>query len=198
MTDRNLPDRARALLDAWFGPPGDPGRERHRDIWFKGTPQFDASLREAFLADYEAGAAGQLRSWEALPESALALVLLLDQIPRNIFRDTPRAYATDAAALAAADRALARGFDRLVPEAWRRLFYMPFHHSENLADQRRSVALFDALPGRRDRRGSLRRYGRPYPEVIERFGRFPHRNEILGRESTPDEVAFLAERDKAC
>ena len=198
MTDRDLPDRVRALLDAWFGPPGDPSRERHRDIWFKGTAEFDAGLREAFLADYEAGAAGQLRSWEALPESALALVLLLDQIPRNIFRDTPRAYATDAAARAAADRALARGFDRLVPEAWRRFFYMPFHHSENLADQRRSVALFDTLPGRRDRRGSLRRYGRPYPEVIERFGRFPHRNEILGRESTPEEVAFLAERDKAC
>ena len=198
MTDRDLPDRVRALLDAWFGPPGDPSRERHRDIWFKGTAEFDAGLREAFLADYEAGAAGQLRLWEALPESALALVLLLDQIPRNIFRDTPRAYATDAAARAAADRALARGFDRLIPEAWRRFFYMPFHHSENLADQRRSVALFDALPGRRDRRGSLRRYGRPYPEVIERFGRFPHRNEILGRESTPEEVAFLAERDKAC
>ena len=196
MTDRNLPDRARALLDAWFGPPGDPGRERHRDIWFKGTPQFDASLREAFLADYEAGAAGKLRSWEALPEGALALVLLLDQIPRNIFRDTPRAYAADAAARAAADRALARGFDRLVPEAWRRFFYMPFHHSENLADQRRSAALFDGLPGQRDRRGSLHRYGRPYVEVIARFGRFPHRNAILGRASTPEESAFLAERDK--
>jgi len=196
MTDRDLPDRVRALLDAWFGPPGDPSRERHRDIWFKGTAEFDAGLREAFLADYEAGAAGQLRSWEALPESALALVLLLDQIPRNIFRDTPRAYATDAAARAAADRALARGFDRLVPEAWRRFFYMPFHHSENLADQRRSAALFDGLPGQRDRRGSVRRYGRPYVEVIARFGRFPHRNAILGRASTPEESAFLAERDK--
>ena len=75
---------------------------------------------------------------------------------------------------------------------------MPFHHSEHLADQRRSVALFGALPGKRDRRGSLRRYGHPYVEVIERFGRFPHRNGILGRESTPEEVAFLAERDKAC
>ena len=192
----SLPDRARALLDTWFGPPGDPERERHRDIWFKSTAEFDASLRNAFLADYEAGAAGELRSWEALPEGALALVLLLDQIPRNIFRDTPRAYAADAAARAAADRALARGFDRLVPEAWRRFFYMPFHHSENLADQRRSAALFDGLPGQRDRRGSLRRYGRPYVEVIARFGRFPHRNAILGRASTPEESAFLAERDK--
>jgi uncharacterized protein (DUF924 family) len=193
----SLPERARALLDTWFGPPGDPERERHRDIWFKSTAEFDASLRNAFLADYEAGAAGELRSWEALPEGALALVLLLDQIPRNIFRGTPRAYASDAAARAAADRALARGFDRLVPEVWRRFFYMPYHHSENLADQQRSVALFGALPRDPDRRGALRRYGRPYVEVIERFGRFPHRNEILGRKSTPAEIALLAERGKS-
>ena len=198
MMDGKLPDRAKALLDAWFGPPGDPERERHRDVWFKGTPEFDASLRNAFLADYEAAARGALRSWEALPESALALVLLLDQIPRNIFRGSPRTYATDAAARAVADRALESGFNQTVPLVWRRFFYMPYHHSEHLADQRRSVALFDALPGKRDRRASLRRYGRPYVEVIERFGRFPHRNAILGRESTPEEVAFLAERDGSC
>src|ERR1700756_118656 len=193
----SLPERAQALLDAWFGPPGDPAREQHRAVWFKGTAEFDDALREGFLADYEAGAAGKLRSWESLPEGALALVLLLDQIPRNIFRDTPRAYAADPAARAVADRALAQGFDRLVPAVWRLFFYMPFHHSEGLADQRRSVALFDTLPRNPDRRGALRRYGRPYVEVIERFGRFPHRNKILDRESTPDEIAFLAERDKA-
>ncbi len=191
------PERARALLDAWFGPPGDPDRERQREIWFKASEEFDTSLRQAFLADYEAGAAGQLRPWEALPEGALALVVLLDQIPRNIFRGAPRAYATDAAARAAADRALERGFDRLVPLVWRRFFYMPFHHSENLADQRRSVALFDSLPRNPDRRDALRRYGRPYIEVIERFGRFPHRNAILGRESTPEEITFLEEWAKA-
>jgi len=191
-----LPDRAKALLDAWFGPPGDPERDRQREIWFKGTAEFDASLRDAFLADYEAAAAGRLGSWEALSEGALALVLRLDQISRNIFRGTPRAYATDAAARAAADRALERGFDRLVPPVWRLFFYMPFHHSEDLPDQRRSVALFDTLPRNPDRRRSLRRYGRPYIEVIERFGRFPHRNKILGRESTPDEIDILAERDK--
>ena len=172
MMDGKLPDRSKALLDAWFGPPGDPERERHRDIWFKGTPEFDASLRNAFLADYEAAARGALRSWEALPESALALVLLLDQIPRNIFRGSPRTYATDAAARAVADRALESGFNQTVPLVWRRFFYMPYHHSEHLADQRRSVALFDALPGKRDRRASLRRYGRPYVEVIERLAGF--------------------------
>jgi uncharacterized protein (DUF924 family) len=192
-----LPDRVRALLDAWFGPPGDPDRARQREIWFKSTAEFDASLRQAFLADYEAAAAGKLGSWEALPEGALALVLLLDQIPRNIFRGTPRAYATDAAARAAADRALERGFDRPFPLVWRRFFYMPFHHSENLEDQRRSLALFEAGPRDPDRAGSLRRYGRPYVEVIERFGRFPHRNAILSRESTPEEIAFLEERKKS-
>ncbi|MBV8737304.1 MAG: DUF924 domain-containing protein [Alphaproteobacteria bacterium] len=188
-----LPDRARTLLDFWFGPPGDPDRECHREIWFKSTDEFDAGLRREFLADYEAAAAGSLGEWEASAEGALALVLMLDQVPRNIFRRTPRAYATDAAARAAADRALARGFDLMVPPAWRLFFYMPFHHSESIADQRRSVALMATLRRNPDRRGSLRRYGRPYLEVIERFGRFPHRNEILGRQSTPEEVAFLAE-----
>jgi uncharacterized protein (DUF924 family) len=190
-----LPDRAKALLDFWFGPEGDPGREQHREIWFKATDEFDAALRREFLADYEAGAVGILRSWEASAEGALALVLLLDQVPRNIFRGTPRAYATDPAARAVADRAIERGFDQLVPAAWRIFFYMPFHHSEDITDQRRSAALFNALPRNPDRRGSLRRYGRPYLEVIERFGRFPHRNAILGRQSTPEEIAFLAERD---
>ena len=188
-----VPDRAKALLDAWFGPPADLGREQHREIWFKSTEEFDAALREAFLADYRAAAAGALGSWEATPEGALALVLLLDQIPRNIFRGQRHAYSPDAAARAAADRALANGFDRLIPPVRRHFFYMPFHHSENLDDQRRARALFDALPRNPDRRGSLRRYGLPYLEVIERFGRFPHRNAILDRESMPEEIAFLAE-----
>jgi uncharacterized protein (DUF924 family) len=187
-----IPDRAKALLDFWFGPPGDPERTQHRTIWFKSTAEFDAALRREFQSDHEQAAAGALRSWEALAEGALALVLLLDQVPRNIFRGTPRAYATDPAARAVAERALERGFDQQVPPAWRLFFYMPFHHSEDLADQRRSVALFNTLPRNPDGRGSLRRYGLPYIEVIERFGRFPHRNEILGRQSTPEEIAFVA------
>jgi len=191
----SLSPRATALLDFWFGPIGDADRECHRARWFKSTDQFDAALRREFLSDYEAAAAGALLSWEASAEGALALVLLLYQVPRNIFRETPGAYATDAAACATADRALERGFDQMVPPAWRLFFYMPFHHSENIADQRRSVALFNALPRNPDRRGSLRRYGCPYIEVIERFGRFPHRNEILGRQSTAAEIAFLSRKN---
>ncbi len=190
-----LPKRAQALLDFWFGPPGDPERERHREIWFKSTPEHDAQLRQLFLADYELAMAGALGDWEATPEGALALLLLLDQIPRNIFRNTPRAYTTDPMAREAADRALARGFDMQVPPAWRLFFYLPFHHSEEIADQHRAMALSERLPGRPDR-GANRRYGRPYLDVIERFGRFPHRNAILGRTSTPEEVAFLEEANR--
>src|SRR5437762_818481 len=188
-----LPERARALLDVWFGAPGDPLREERREAWFKSTPEHDSMLRELFLADYERAAAGALANWEAAPESALALVLLLDQIPRNIFRATPRAYVTDAMARAVADRAIAHGFDMLVPPAWRMFFYMPLHHSENLADQQRATVLVANLPDRRDpEHGENRRYGLPYVDVIDRFGRFPHRNAILGRASTPEELAFLA------
>ena len=185
-----IPERAAAMLDFWFGPAGDPERERHRKIWFKSTPEFDAEVRRRFSADYDAAAAGALTSWEETPLGALALMLLLDQVPRNIFRGTPRAYATDAAARAAADRALARGFDQEVPPVWRRFFYMPLHHSENFADQQRSHALFDALPPDPERTDD-RRYTNRYLDIIGRFGRFPHRNAILGRASTEAETAFL-------
>jgi uncharacterized protein (DUF924 family) len=194
MSGEEIPERAQAVLDFWFGPPGDPERDNHRQIWFKSTQEHDDRLRELFLADYERAAAGALEAWEAAPESALALVLLLDQIPRNIFRGEARTYETDPAALAIADRALARGFDAAFPPDWRKFFYMPFHHSEALADQRRAEALAASLPKAGDpdpERGGLRRYGRPYVEIIERFGRFPHRNTILGRVSTPEEIAFM-------
>jgi uncharacterized protein (DUF924 family) len=189
-----MSERAQAILDFWFGPPDDPGREQHRQIWFRSTPEYDEELRRRFLADHEAAAAGRLVEWLEQPGSVLALVLLLDQLPRNIFRARPRAYATDAAARDVADLAVARGFDTAVPPAWRIFFYMPFHHSEEVADQRRATALFGSLPDRGDpERGANRRYGRPYLDIIERFGRFPHRNAILGRPSTPEELAFLDE-----
>ena len=189
-------ERARVLLDFWFGPPGDPDRENHRQIWFKCPPEHDDRLRHLFLADHERAASGALDAWEAVPQGALALVLLLDQIPRNIFRGSPRTYATDAMARALADRALARGFDAAFSPVWRKFFYMPLHHSENLADQRRAVALFEALPDYRER-GDSRRYTQRYVDIIERFGRFPHRNAILGRVSTPEELASLKEPESS-
>ena len=193
MEKRVVPQRAQILLDFWFGPPGDPDRENHRQVWFKCPPEHDDTLRRLFLADYERAASGALDAWEAAPESALALVLLFDQIPRNIFRGDKRTYATDPMARAIADRALARSFEAAVPPVWSKFFYMPLYHSEDLADQRRATALAASMPDDRapEERGGNRRYGMPYPEVIERFGRFPHRNAILGRTSTPEEIAFM-------
>ena len=195
-----LPDRARALIDVWFGPASDPEREQHRDIWFRGTPEYDAMLRNLFLADWEKAKAGELVGWGDTPLGALALLVLLDQIPRNIFRNTARAYDTDSAARVAADRALARGFDKAVPTAWSLFFYMPFHHSEDVDDQRRAMALTAQLRASRKHEpdedgGGNRRYGRSYLDIIAQFGRFPHRNAILGRESTPEEISLLRERN---
>jgi uncharacterized protein (DUF924 family) len=187
-----LPERARAWLDFWFGPPGDPERYHHRQIWFRSTPEFDAAVRAGFAADHDAAVSGALAGWENAPLSALALVMLLDQVPRHIFRSTPRVWESDHLALAAANRALARGFDRDVPPAWRLFFYLPFEHSENLDDQRRALDLILALPPVPGRSGDGR-MTRLHFEIIERFGRFPHRNAILGRPSTLEELAFLAE-----
>ena len=191
-----IPERARRLLDFWFAPEGDPEREKHRPIWFKSTPEFDAAVRGNFLADHERAAKGALSAWEAMPDSALALILLLDQVPRNIFRGDPRTYATDGTARAAAERALAQGFDQSLPPVWRAFFYMPFVHSEDLADQRRALALFAALPPDPERPGE-RRAARHHHDIIARFGRFPHRNAILGRPSTPEEISFLADPDSS-
>ncbi|ACL57809.1 DUF924 family protein [Methylobacterium nodulans] len=157
--------------------------------WFTADPDFDAACH-AFRAAHEAASRGDLAAWEADPEGALALVLLLDQFPRNLFRGTPRAYATDAAARAAAERALARGHDRAIEPELRAFLYMPFMHAEDPAHQDRSLALFEAL-GLTDNLDAAREHH----DLIRRFGRFPHRNPILGRAETPEERAYLAGED---
>jgi len=189
-----LPARAQAFLDFWFGPPGHPERFHHKQIWFRGTAEFDAAVHAGFAADHEQAVAGDFAAWEAAPLSALALVMLLDQVPRNIFRSTPRAFASDALALVTANRAMERGFDQAVPAAWRVFFYLPFEHSEILADQQRGLDLLLALPPAPGRSGDGK-MTRLHLEIIERFGRFPHRNAILGRASTDEELAFLVECD---
>jgi uncharacterized protein (DUF924 family) len=187
-----LPARARAWLDFWFGAADDPERFHHRQIWFRSTPEFDAAVRAGFAADHDAAVAGAFADWQGEPLSALALVMLLDQVPRNIFRSTPRAFSSDALALAATKGAMHRGFDQAVPAAWRVFFYLPFEHSETLADQQRGLALLQALPPVPGRPGDGH-MTRLHLEIIERFGRFPHRNAILGRESTAAELVFLVE-----
>jgi uncharacterized protein (DUF924 family) len=156
------------------------------DKWFGKDEAFDADIRAQFLGTYEAAASGLLNSWEETPEGALALVILLDQFPRNMFRGTARAFAADPVARAVAERAIARGFDRRIPASEQPFFYLPFEHSEHLADQERCVALV-----RRTGDAEALKWAELHAEIIRRFGRFPHRNAILGRDSTPDEQAFL-------
>jgi uncharacterized protein (DUF924 family) len=189
---RAPPARAKALIDFWFGPEDDPLRQRHRKIWFDADEEFDRALRAGFLADHERAARGELLSWQARAQASLALVLLLDQIPRNVFRGTPAAFATDGLARAAARDALRCGFDLEVPRAWRVFFYLPFGHSEDVADQRLALSLYAAFALNPDRPDPLF-FARRHYEIIARFGRFPHRNAILGRQSTAQELAFLAE-----
>ncbi len=165
-------------------------REAGPDRWFAKDEAFDAACRDRFLLTYEAAARGDLNEWELTPDGALAVVLLLDQFPRNMFRGTRRVYATDPAALMTADRAIERGHDRAVDPALRRFFYLPFMHAEALHHQERSVALNEALGD-----AEVVEYAHHHRDIIRRFGRFPHRNALLGRETTPEEARFLKESD---
>jgi len=161
-------------------------REAGPDRWFNKSAAFDAEITARFLPTYETAAAGHLSLWETAPDSALALTILLDQFPRNMFRDSARAWATDPAARGVASRALARGYDGLVAEDMRAFFYLPLMHSEDLADQARCVELYEALGN-----ASGLDYAKIHFDIIERFGRFPHRNALLGRATTAEEQAFL-------
>jgi uncharacterized protein (DUF924 family) len=156
------------------------------DRWFAADPDFDALVRARFLPLHETAARGDLAGWETSCEGALALLLLLDQFPRNMFRGAPRAFATDSRALAVAERAIAREFDRAYALPLRRFFYLPFMHAENLARQKRCEALCIAAG---DEEGAS--FATVHREIIEKFGRFPHRNPILGRATTDEEQAFL-------
>lgn len=181
-----LPPRAREVLNFWFGPAPHAGR----DPWFRKDAAFDAQIRERFGNDVAAAMAGAFGDWCATPHGALARVIVLDQFTRNIHRDTPEAFAGDAAALATADEAVTRGFDRELDGFERWFLYMPFEHSEDWAMQERSLALFGALARETGETGALE-WAEKHASVIRRFGRYPHRNDVLGRASTPEEIAFL-------
>lgn len=155
-------------------------------LWFRGGEAFDAQCREHLYDLHLAAARGERAEWAASPDGSLALLILLDQIPRNVFRGSAHAYATDPMARAVARSAIDDGFDRRYDMGLRAFFYIPFMHSEDLDDQRRCVALFDAIP----ESGSAP-WAAHHLQIIERFGRFPHRNHLLGRLTTPDEQAWL-------
>ncbi len=154
--------------------------------WFAHDEGFDRDFRERFLGLHERAAKSELdETWMRHAESALALVILLDQFPRNAFRGSARTFATDAHARIVADRAIVKGFDQQVPKELRMFFYLPFEHSESLADQDRSVALNEAL--------GMPEWAEKHRDIIRRFGRFPHRNALLARHTTPEEQKFLDE-----
>jgi len=161
-------------------------REAGHDKWFNKDTAFDEAIRARFLDTHEAAAAGLLSVWEATREGALALVIVLDQFPRNLFRGSARAFAADPLALATAKRAIERSFDIATPVEERAFFYLPFEHSENPADQERCCALFRATGD-----ADLVKWADLHADIIRRFGRFPHRNAVLGRPTTAEEQAFL-------
>jgi uncharacterized protein (DUF924 family) len=178
-----VPSRAGEVLDFWFGREGEPGYGEFREAWFRKDPAFVADL-------YEEAVAGGLDGWRDDARSCLALVIVLDQFPRNMFRGDGRTHAADGVALESSKYALEHALDRELPAFQKMFLYMPFMHSENREDQRRSVELFQLLadePGAPD----VTSYAVGHREIVERFGRFPHRNGILDRETTPEEAEFL-------
>ncbi|MBR8834186.1 MAG: DUF924 domain-containing protein [Stigonema ocellatum SAG 48.90 = DSM 106950] len=182
--------QAKEILDFWFDRPEEPGYGKPRAFWFTKKPEFDEQIRALFLPHYQKAAAGYLDDWIEFPETCLALILLLDQFPRNMFRGTPEAFATDWEALSAAQHAVAQGYDRKLLPVQRWFIYLPFEHSENLEHQRKAVQLFRQLSNHPDSASCIE-YAIRHMEVIQRFGRFPHRNAILGRPSVPEEIEFL-------
>ena len=181
------------VIDFWFGEPGSPSHGRQRAEWFRKDAAFDAEIARRFGALIEQALRGELRDWQAQPESALARIVVLDQFTRNTFRDTARAFAGDALALAAARAMIAAGQDRLLLPVKRSFVYLPFEHAEDLRAQDESVHLFAQLEREAPELNSVLDYAQRHRAVIARFGRFPHRNAQLGRESTAEELAFLKE-----
>lgn len=180
--------RAAKVLEFWCGVEQERGKSRKE--WFQKNDEFDANIRTRFLPLVEAAASGELDAWCEYSQSTLALLILLDQFPRNIFRGQARAFAADAKAREVARHAITQGFDQTWHPSERIFAYLPLEHSENLKDQEECLALMKTLsvfPETKD----MHIWAEKHRVIIERFGRFPHRNAALGRESTPEEIEFL-------
>ena len=178
-----------AVLEFWF----QGERDRFRsDPWFRKSDAFDGEIRARFAPLVVAGRDGDLADWIETPQSTLALLLVLDQFPRNLHRGSPLAFASDARARAVARTALAEGIERALTKVERAFLYLPFEHSESLADQDAAVTLFATIADHPEM-PTVFDYALRHRDVIRRFGRFPHRNAALGRPSTPEEAAYLAE-----
>ena len=185
-----LPEAAIAVLEFWFGARTDPRWGQERREWFRKNAAFDAQVRTRFGALVEQGLRAELVEWTG-PWGTLAHIILLDQFPRHVYRGDPRAFVGDPLALALARQLVARRDDEALPATPRGFAYMPFEHAEDLAMQNEAVRLFIALEAVDPASASSRDYAERHQAVIARFGRFPHRNAVLGRTSTPEELEFL-------
>ncbi len=189
-----MPAQAQDVLDFWFGPPADPDHARQRVQWFRKDAAFDQQVVTRFGALFEQALAGGTDGWIAPPLQplpALARVIVLDQFTRNAFRGSARAFAGDAMALQTARALVAAGLDRGLTGVQRLFVYLPFEHAEDLAHQRTSVQLFEQLGRDEPALAGLLEWAQRHHDVVARFGRFPHRNAVLGRASTDEEAAFL-------
>ena len=178
------------VINFWFGKPEERDYGKPRQFWFVKNAEFDCLLISQFSQTYQQAIIGKLNEWQEQPLSCLALIIVLDQFPRNMFRGEPQAFATDSQALELAKYAIAKSFDRTLLPVQRWFIYLPFEHSENLADQKTSLQLFSTLDNDPESKSTIS-YAQRHYDVIERFGRFPHRNHLLGRENTPEETVFL-------
>ena len=188
-----LAPAAAEILDFWFLPPGDPQHGQARREWFIKNPAFDEQIRTRFGALLERALSGELMAWTTSPHGTLALIVLLDQFTRNAFRGTARAFAGDDQALALARTLVEQGGDRQLVAVERQFAYLPFEHAEDETCQALSVELFGRLLAETGHAPGVLEYAERHREVIRRFGRFPHRNELLGRQSTNEERSFLTE-----
>ena len=167
------------VLTFWFS-------ERVKPLWFNSTQEFDDELSEKYLETCQAALNGQLSAWEETPQGALALIICLDQFPLNMFRNQPESFAGEALSRQVAARAIEQGFDQSLDDTQKAFMYMPYMHSEDMADQDKVLELFSNAG-----LGDNLKWAKHHREIVVRFGRFPHRNAILGRESTPEEIAYL-------
>jgi uncharacterized protein (DUF924 family) len=191
MVLRMMDKHIQQVLDFWFAPEGDPMHLQSRPEWFRKDDAFDAAIRSTFGSLIEDALAGRLDHWASSRAGAVARIVVLDQFTRNTFRNTARAFAGDAQALAAARSLVASGDDRVLPGVHRMFVYLPFEHAEDMAMQDECVRLMQRLAADETRFADLVTFAEKHRVIVQRFGRFPHRNASLGRASTPDELAFL-------
>lgn len=174
---------AEEILTFWFS-------DEVEAAWFNASEKVDREIEVRFMQTYEAARKGELNQWKNTASKALALTIALDQFPRNLFRGSPRSFESDHLALANAGYSLSQGYDQQVSDKQRPFFYLPFMHSEDAADQQQCVALYEELGD-----DHALDFAHQHADIISRFGRFPHRNAVLGRESTAEEIEFLKEHN---